>query len=172
MAERAISDLRFLTERGWKHVTGAMAGRDRRPHPTTSDELLGFGRTTSAIEACADYRRGYLTGMVRGDGHLKVYRYERAGRTHGDLHRFRLAPADLEALDRAGPSVAGGGAHGPLRSPEPARFGIERAAGPARAADDLPSAGQPARWCSRFTARAARTTPRADTGGAPAARAS
>ena len=27
-----------------------------------------------------DYRRGYLCGMIRGDGHLGTYRYERAGR--------------------------------------------------------------------------------------------
>src|SRR3712207_777711 len=77
-----------------------MAGRDRRPYLTTNDELLGFGGSAEALTVCADYRRGYLTGMVRGDGHLKVYRYERAGRSHGDIHQFRLALADVEALDR------------------------------------------------------------------------
>jgi DNA repair photolyase len=93
-------DHRFLTGRGWKHVTGTTSGRDRRPHLTTSDELLGFGRTVDALEVCGDYRRGYLTVMVRGDADLEVYRYERAGRTHGDVHRFRLAPAGAEGLHR------------------------------------------------------------------------
>jgi DNA repair photolyase len=41
-----------------------------------------------------------LTGMVRGDANLEVYRCERAGRTHGDVHRFRLGLADVEGLHR------------------------------------------------------------------------
>ena len=97
----ASGDHRFLTSRGWKHVTGAMAGHGQRPFLTTNDSLLGFGRTVEALEFCADYRRGYLAGMVRGDAHLKTYRYERAGRRHGDVHRFRLALADEDALERA-----------------------------------------------------------------------
>src|SRR3954469_23444841 len=96
----ASGDHRFLTGRGWKHVTGAMGGPGQRPYLTTNDELRGFGRTINSIAACADYRRGYLTGMVRGDANLKVYRYQRAGRVHGDVHRFRLALADVEGLQR------------------------------------------------------------------------
>ena len=48
-----------------------------------------------------EYRRGYLTGMIRGDGHVGSYSYERPGRSYGDVHRFRLALADDEALERA-----------------------------------------------------------------------
>src|SRR4051794_22092765 len=96
----ASGDHRFLTGRGWKHVTGTGSGAGQRPHLTTNDEMLGFGRSAVTLQPCADYRRGYLTGMVRGDGHLKTYRYERAGRAHGDVHRFRLALADVEGLHR------------------------------------------------------------------------
>ena len=96
----ASGDHRFLTGRGWKHVTGAMSGPDQRPYLTANDKLLGFGRTVNSLGACADYRRGYLTGMVRGDANLKVYRYERADRANGDVHRFRLALADVEGLHR------------------------------------------------------------------------
>src|SRR3954471_133393 len=96
----ASGDHRFLTGRGWKHVTGAGSGAGQRPHLTANDEMLGFGRSAVTVQPCADYRRGYLTGMVRGDGHLKTYRYERAGRAHGDVHRFRLALADVEGLHR------------------------------------------------------------------------
>jgi DNA repair photolyase len=96
----ASGDHRFLTGRGWKHVTGAISGPDQRPHLTTNDSLLGFGRTGPTLDACADYRRGYLTGMVRGDVNLKVYRYDREGRAQGDVHRFRLALADVEGLHR------------------------------------------------------------------------
>ncbi|WP_336026456.1 intein-containing Rv2578c family radical SAM protein [Geodermatophilus sp. FMUSA9-8] len=97
----ASGDHRFLSARGWKYVTGAMAGRERRPHLTTNDELLGFGRSGPTPVACADYRRGYLTGMVRGDGHLGVYRYPRVNGGGGVQHRFRLALADVEGLDRS-----------------------------------------------------------------------
>jgi DNA repair photolyase len=96
----ASGDHRFLTGRGWKHVTGAMNGPDQRPYLTTNDKLQGFGRTGTTPAACADYRRGYLTGRVRGDANLKVYRYQRAGRVNGNVHRFRLALADVEGLDR------------------------------------------------------------------------
>jgi DNA repair photolyase len=37
----ASADHRFLTERGWKHVTGAEQGRTRRPHLTLNDSLMG-----------------------------------------------------------------------------------------------------------------------------------
>jgi DNA repair photolyase len=96
----ASGDHRFLTGRGWKHVTGAMGGPGQRPYLTTNDELLGFGRTVESAAACAEYRRGYLAGMIRGDANLKTYRYQRSGRTHGDVHRFRLALADEEGLQR------------------------------------------------------------------------
>jgi DNA repair photolyase len=99
-------DHRFLTGRGWKHVTGATSGGDPRPHLTLNDELLGLGRTVDALAMCRDYRRGYLTGMVRGDANLKVHRYERKGRTHGDLHWFRRALADVEGLHRTRADLA------------------------------------------------------------------
>jgi DNA repair photolyase len=97
----ASGDHRFLTGRGWKHVTGAMGGPGQRPHLTTNDALLGMGAFAPPPEESDDYRRGYLCGLIRGDGHLGSYAYERAGRTHGNVHRFRLALADDEALVRA-----------------------------------------------------------------------
>ena len=97
----ASGDHRFLTGRGWKHVVGAMNGRDRRPHLTTNDKLLGYGRTVEPAKDTLDYRRGYLSGMVRGDAYLKTYRYRPPAGREQTLHRFRLALADPEALDRA-----------------------------------------------------------------------
>lgn len=55
----ASGDHRFLTDRGWKHVTGTTAGRDRRPHLTPHDELLGFGRSAQS----SDRQSG---GIARG----------------------------------------------------------------------------------------------------------
>jgi DNA repair photolyase len=94
-------DHRFLTTRGWKYVTGAEHGARRRPHLTLNNKLMGVGGFASAPTGSPEYRRGYLCGMVRGDGHVGSYSYERAGRAHGAVHRFRLALTDLEALRRA-----------------------------------------------------------------------
>jgi DNA repair photolyase len=99
-------DHRFLTGRGWKHVVGAEQGRWRRPHLTVDSKLLGPGGCVDAPTLDADYRRGYLCGVIRGDGHLGSYLYERPGRATGAVHRFRLALADTEALDRASEYLA------------------------------------------------------------------
>jgi DNA repair photolyase len=96
----ASGDHRFLTERGWKHVTGQQQGRDRRPHLTINNKLMGTGAFRSAPSGDADYRMGYLCGIIRGDRHLGSYHYSRAGRANGDVHRFRLALVDMEALAR------------------------------------------------------------------------
>ncbi|HET6830244.1 MAG TPA: radical SAM protein [Solirubrobacterales bacterium] len=39
----ASGDHRFLSDRGWKHVTGTEQGSSRRPHLTPNDCLLGIG---------------------------------------------------------------------------------------------------------------------------------
>jgi DNA repair photolyase len=96
----ASADHRFLSNRGWKHVTGSEQGPDQRPHLTNNNKLMGTGRFASAPRGGSEYRRGYLCGMIRGDGHLGSYSYMRPGRTHGNVHRFRLALTDLEALRR------------------------------------------------------------------------
>ncbi len=97
----ASADHRFLTRRGWKHVTGTEQGEHRRPHLTVNDELLGTGRFAAPHADSPDYRRGYLCGLIRGDGHIGSYSYARPGRTRDDHHRFRLALTDLEPLQRA-----------------------------------------------------------------------
>ncbi|WP_400995681.1 intein-containing Rv2578c family radical SAM protein [Agromyces sp. GXQ0307] len=101
----ASGDHRFLTERGWKHVTGAMHGANRRPYITTGNSLIGFGRgaTGPDFERTEEYRQGYLTGMIRGDGMLLERDDPRTGRPDQSYraYRFRLALADGEALDRS-----------------------------------------------------------------------
>ncbi len=96
----ASADHRFLTERGWKFVAPA---EKQRPHLTLNNTLMGFGAIPSVADRrhSSEYRRGYLCGLIRGDGHLGVYHYIRPGRANGDQHRFRLAMTDGEALDRA-----------------------------------------------------------------------
>lgn len=92
---------RFLSDRGWKHVEGAEWGPLQRSHITEGNTLLGPGGSVEPPLKDDDYRRGYLTGMIRGDGTLGTYRYTRPRRSSDVHHCFRLALADQEALVRS-----------------------------------------------------------------------
>ena len=95
----ASGDHRFLTNRGWKHVTDAPG---QRSHLTRNNKLMGFGALPdSPAEFAQEYRRGYLCGLIRGDGTLGSYEYRRPNGRPAHHHRFRLALTDFEALRRA-----------------------------------------------------------------------
>jgi DNA repair photolyase len=96
----AGGDHRFLTERGWKFITGTEQGRARRPHLTLNNKLMGTGVFARTPVKNSDYRIGYLCGIIRGDGTLTTHRYLRAGDKYWDHHYFRLALCDVEALLR------------------------------------------------------------------------
>jgi DNA repair photolyase len=97
----ASAEHRFLTGRGWKHVIGTEQGPLQRPHLTLNSKMLGPGGCVDAPVVDDDYRRGYLCGMIRGDGHLASRSYPRSGLSRAQYHQFRLALADPEALRRA-----------------------------------------------------------------------
>ena len=94
----ASGDHRFLTNRGWKHVSGTGAGPNCRPHLTLTNELLGTGHFAEEPKDTPEYRRGYLCGMIRGDGYLGHYSYSDPRKSV--VHSFRLALVDVEPLDR------------------------------------------------------------------------
>src|SRR5690349_3690841 len=82
----ASGEHRFLTSHGWRHVGAGWCRAGRRPHLRPGSPLLGpgaFGPHRPPPQT-AEYRRGYLCGLVRGDG--------------ADFPSERLA---LEALGRA-----------------------------------------------------------------------
>lgn len=91
---------RLLSDRGWRHVTGGWCRSGRRPRLRVGDALLGPGPlpgpdVTAAVHT-PGYRRGYLCGLVRGDG------LPGDGGPAGDLDRsFPSVHLDLEALGRA-----------------------------------------------------------------------
>ncbi len=91
----ASGEHRYLTERGWKHVTGAEQGPLQRPFLTVDNKLMGTGGFAEPPKNTVDYRRGYLCGMVRGDGLLRSHHYARR-----EVHEFRLALVDEEGLSR------------------------------------------------------------------------
>jgi DNA repair photolyase len=97
----ASGDHRFLTGRGWKHVIGTEQGRLRRPHLTPGSKLLGTGGFVEQPSVDDDYRRGYLCGMIRGDGHLRVVGDNHSHRRSARFSSFRLALTDQEGLDRS-----------------------------------------------------------------------
>ena len=87
-------DHRFLTERGWKHVTGAPAqGAGRRPSLTVRSKLAGTGAFADPPKQAEAYRRGYLCGMIRGTG--------------VPARQFQPALADPEAVARTASYLAG-----------------------------------------------------------------
>jgi DNA repair photolyase len=94
-------DHRFLTGRGWKHVVGREQGAERRPHLTLNDHLLGTGGFARGPDDTTDYRRGYLCGVIRGDGHIGRYELRRPSGASSKVCQFRLALTDFEALRRA-----------------------------------------------------------------------
>jgi DNA repair photolyase len=104
-------DHRFLTERGWKHVTGAECGAPQRPFLTVNNKLMGVGGFAEPPKESAGYRRGYLCGMIRGDATIGHYSYT-GRRPAGDrIHSFRLALADQEGLARTISYLARTGIH-------------------------------------------------------------
>src|SRR5262249_54970546 len=64
---------RFPTTRGWNLVTGVDHGEARRPHLTMNSRLLGLGAFAASPIDDEDYRRGYLSGIIRGDGLVGSY---------------------------------------------------------------------------------------------------
>jgi DNA repair photolyase len=99
----ASGDHRFLSGRGkWKHVIGTEQGPLQRPHLTLNDKLMGVGHFATGPDTDAPvYRKGYLCGLIRGDGNLRTYKDPRPSRAGSTLYRFRLALTDFEALRRA-----------------------------------------------------------------------
>ena len=99
-------DHRFLSDRGWKHVTGAMRGRERRPHLTTANRLFGFGRFPSPPPDSDEYRRGYLCGFIRGDGHVGPVSPDVLARARSYAARCGgLHPLTTDQREYAGASV-------------------------------------------------------------------
>jgi len=94
-------DHRFLTERGWKFVTGRGSGAGQRAYLTTNNELLGTGAFSERVQHDINYRSGYLCGLIRGDATIGDYSYPRRNGGASRITSFRLALCDTEALERA-----------------------------------------------------------------------
>ena len=88
-------DHRFLTERGWKYVTGTrFGGLRRRPHLAAGHALMGTGGFAEPPKQTAAYRRGYLCGLIRADGSIGHYSYPPRNRAADRSYLFRLDLAE------------------------------------------------------------------------------
>jgi len=96
-------DHRFLTDRGWRHVTAAEWGGERRPHLAPGDKLTGTGQfALPPDDGSADYRRGYLCGLIRTDGRLGSLVAARAlDRVRAYLDGFYIAGSATAVRDAA-----------------------------------------------------------------------
>jgi DNA repair photolyase len=60
----ASGDHRFLTDRGWRHVSPS---ESHLPALAVGDLMFGVGRFADPPKESTDYRSGFLCGLVRGD---------------------------------------------------------------------------------------------------------
>ena len=95
-------DHRFLTERGWKFAAGSEFGNYRRPHLTPNNNMVCIPNYPMGdFDITDDYRRGYLSGIIRGDANLAQYNYNGI-----DQYHFRLALKEKEGIDRTSDYLA------------------------------------------------------------------
>ncbi|MCO1658733.1 intein-containing Rv2578c family radical SAM protein [Pseudonocardia humida] len=110
----ASGEHRFLTDRGWRHVSGGWCRSGRRPRLRPGGALLGPGPGgppaghdgEHGAERGAEYRAGYLCGLVDGDGPRAFpsprLELEVLGRAHHFLSRFPVRPAPVAATVEPG----------------------------------------------------------------------
>jgi DNA repair photolyase len=63
----ASGDHRFLTGRGWRHVSPA---EPHQPALAVGDLMFGVGRFAEPPKESPDYQAGFLCGLIRGDAAL------------------------------------------------------------------------------------------------------
>src|SRR6267142_5820033 len=68
-------DHRWLSDRGWKYTQGSMGGALQRPYLTTNNSIRALGPSFIAPGHSIDYKRGYLSGLIKGDATLRRYDY-------------------------------------------------------------------------------------------------
>ncbi|HET7264072.1 MAG TPA: LAGLIDADG family homing endonuclease, partial [bacterium] len=94
----ASGDHRFLSDRGWRFVVGAEQGPLCRPHLTVNSRLMGTGSFAARPSRDEDYERGYLCGMVRGDGSLGLYESPTAVSVETRVFSFQPAAEKWRAV--------------------------------------------------------------------------
>ncbi len=111
MTAKCSGDHRWLTDRGWKFTVGTMSGPGRRPYLTTNNLVRLLSHPMLTPPETEDYRLGYLSGIIRGDGHIGKHgpyprTHTRKDRKNNPYFRndtqwaFSLRLTDVEPLER------------------------------------------------------------------------
>jgi DNA repair photolyase len=96
----ASGDHRLLTDRGWRYVTGREWGGARRPYLGRGSRLLGTGQFADPPDDTPEYRRGYLCGVIRTDGHVgALVGGESLERVRSYLDGFHVADTESRLQD-------------------------------------------------------------------------
>jgi protein gp37 len=122
-------DHRWLTNRqDWKYTRddptgrfGVGRGQGQRPHLEPGNKLMGYGVMEPNRHPTDDYKAGYITATIRGDGTMGIYRDRR--RESSYVYSFRLAALDVEMVDRTQRYMSD------LGVGDVSRFGFKMAAG-------------------------------------------
>ncbi|KUL29361.1 intein-containing Rv2578c family radical SAM protein [Actinoplanes awajinensis] len=84
-------DHRFLTDRGWRHVSPS---RPHQPALAIGDLMSGVGRFADPPKESPDYQAGFLCGLLRGDAAGRIGREGDSWiRADGYLHDVSLPEA-------------------------------------------------------------------------------
>ena len=98
----ASGDHRFLSDRGWRRVTG---GHGRRPPLSTGHRLMGTGEFAAPPKDSVDYRQGYLRGIMRGSGEPRgAAELPSGAEARERAHRY-LADFDVAPTHRVPPAL-------------------------------------------------------------------
>jgi DNA repair photolyase len=106
----ASGEHRFLTDRGWRHLTGGWCRSGRRPRMHPGSALLGPGPLAAGAVHTPGYRQGYLCGLIGADTAAAFpserLELEALGRAHHFLS-LAAAPSDPPVLARSGGAEPG-----------------------------------------------------------------
>src|SRR5262245_59597048 len=99
---------RWVSDLGRRYTIVKVHRGRQQPHLTINNFIRGSGQAYETPPETEAYKRGYLAGMIRGDGLLAKYDYSGRYKRHNKkqaqrteiLHQFRLALSDFEALKR------------------------------------------------------------------------
>jgi len=89
---------RWFSNRGWKYTIGAIGGKMQRPHLTKNNDIGHIGKIEKKRVETKQYKKGYLFGVIAGDGTLKQYNYDKKRRDINRQYHFRLAMKDQEPV--------------------------------------------------------------------------
>ncbi|MFI5889482.1 intein-containing Rv2578c family radical SAM protein [Actinoplanes sp. NPDC051513] len=91
----ASGDHRFLTDRGWRHVSPA---EPHQPALAVGDLMFGVGHFAEPPKESPDYQSGFLCGLIRGDAALTTPASGSPGRTARESDAWVRADRYLEDL--------------------------------------------------------------------------